>query len=113
MVQPPLVIEPLAPLLVPPGLLDVATGPLALPDHAQNAGAIWVPDTCGISEKYGAACLTPPYPAFAEDLMDGLAQAWPFIAYASIDVGAAGWTQAEVRRRAEQRLRLTEQYIAE
>lgn len=112
MAQPPLVIDPLSPLAVPPGLFGVATG-LDLPDHGANAGMIWVPDTCGVGEKYAAPCATPPYPAFAADAMEKLAQAWPFIVYATVNVGAAGWTEQEIERRARQRLINTEQVVAE
>lgn len=119
MPQPPLVFPnpPLPALPTPDGLFAAVEqyGGLvnAWPAHIQNAGAIWVPDTSVGAELYPAPCQSPPYPAFTIDAIDGMAQAWPFIAYATLDVAAAGFDRAEVERRVRQRLTNYEQNEAE
>lgn len=113
MAQPPLVLDPLAAPPVPPGLFNVATGPLDLPDHGFTSGAVWDPDTCGLATLYPTACLAPPYTAFTSAAIEPLAQAWPFAVYSLITTGAAGYSGEEAQRRAHQRLINTEQQIAE
>jgi hypothetical protein len=114
MAQPPLVIDPLAPVPVPPGLFQVATGPRDLPDHGASAGMVWTPDTLAGAEVYPAPCQSSvPPQAFTSEGLESLAQAFPFLAYARVSVGGAGWTQQEIQRRAEQRLVHTEQWLAE
>lgn len=115
MAQPPYVLtQPLPARPVPPGLFNVGDLIEGLPDpHAANNGAIWVPDTCGPGEVAAAYCQTPPYSAFVQDGLENLAQAWPFVAYATEVTGAEGLPFEERRRRVTQRLMLTEQYVVE
>lgn len=115
MAQPPITLDPQTPLAVPAGLFQVA-GILDLPTHGRNNGAIWVPDTCGPGEVSATPCQAPPYSSFAMDSLEGLAQAWPFVVYASEVTGAFGFGKdelAEAERRVRQRLTLTEQNIVE
>lgn len=112
MAQPPLVLDPPAPLPVPPGLFSVATMQ-DIPLHGYNFGAIWVPDTCGPGEVYPAPCQTPPYPSTVLDGIEKCAFAFPFVAYASIVTGLLGVEEGEATRRVRQRLINTEQTIAE
>jgi hypothetical protein len=84
-----------------------------MPVHGETSGAIWVPDTCGFGERYGAACATPPYGAFTLDGMENVAQAYPFVAYATLVTARPGYSNAEALRRVEQRLINTEQTMVE
>jgi hypothetical protein len=115
--QPPFVADTLAPLKVPDGLFAAVGEFGGLIDnwnpHYANAGAIWVPDTCVPGEVAPAPCQAPPYTQFVMDAMDSLAQAWPFVAYATLDTAAVGFSAEEAARRVEQRLVNYEQNIAE
>lgn len=113
MALPPLAIDPQVSAPVPPGLFSVASGPLDMPEHAQNNGAIWVPDTCGLGEVSAAPCKTPPYTAFVMDNLDAIAQAWPFTVYATLNTGPFGFDNDEAVRRVRARLGNTEQYVCE
>lgn len=113
MAQPPLVLDSQPADPVPDGLFQVATGPLALPDHANNQGAIWLPDTCGGGELAPAPCQAPPYASFTLDPIENIAQAWPYVAYATLVTGPVGISEDEAKRRVVQRLVNTEQYISE
>jgi hypothetical protein len=113
MAQPPLVLDPLAALDIPPGLFNVASGPLDLPDHGYTSGAVWAPDTCSLDRLYPTACLSPPYTSFVLDAVEPVAQAFPFAIYASLLTGAAGYSGAEAERRVRARLVHTEQSLAE
>lgn len=112
MAQPPVVIEPLPAKPVPPGLFSVADT-LPMPAHAQNAGAIWVPDTCGPGEVAAAPCQTPPYASNTLDGIENMAMAFPFAVYATLVVPPIGMTTPEHVRRVRQRLELTEQTVVE
>lgn len=113
MAQPPLVLDPLASLDVPPGLFNVASGPLDLPDHGYTSGAVWTPDTCALDRLYPTACLTPPYTSFVLDALEPLAQAFPFAVYASLVTGGLGYSAIEAERRVRARLIHSEQTLAE
>lgn len=65
------------------GLIEVATGPMPLPEHAQTSGATWWSTACGTAHLYPPACVNPPYQAYTFDGEDGLVQAFPFVVYAS------------------------------
>lgn len=112
MAQPPLVLEPPAPLPAPPGLFSVAEIE-EIPIHGRNFGAIWLPDTCGPGEVYAAPCQTPPYPTTVLDGIEKLAMAFPFTVYASLVTGALGIDHGEAVRRVKQRLLNNEQIVAE
>ena len=112
MAIPPLVLDPPVPLPIPDGLFAVAQ-PKDIPEHGAYAGAIWVPDTMITAEVTSAPCQAGPYSAFTADVVDGLAQAFPFAVYATIFSGAAGFDAAEMSRRVRQRLINYEQNIVE
>jgi hypothetical protein len=119
MPQPPLVLDTPQAITPPDGLFAAAGkygGMLELPPHGANNGAIWVPDTSVAAHVNPTPCQAPPYSAFTLDGFDNLAQAWPFIAYASLGTGAVGYNSdnwAEVKRRVVQRLMNYEQNVAE
>lgn len=88
------------------GLFDAASGPLDLPNHGEAGGVRFVPVSCGRSLAYGVACYEPgdapvkPLDGDAEEVATGV-----FVALATINCGAVGYTvpeyQAKVRRRLE------------
>lgn len=83
MAIPAFILDPPAPPNRRSGLMEAATGPLALPTHAQTSGAVWWSTACGTAHLYPPACLNPPYQAYTFDAEDGLVQAFPFVVYAS------------------------------
>lgn len=113
MPQPPLPIDPPPAFPVPPGLFDVAVGPLDMPEHGANNGAVWQPDTCGLALVNPTPCQAPPYTAFTAQNIEPLAQAYPFAVYASLFTGGLGISNEEAVRRVRQRVLLSEQNAAE
>lgn len=113
MAQPPLVLDPLPAPPVPPGLFNVAEGPLELPAHGFTSGAVWTPDSCSLALLNPVACATPPYTAFTLTSIEPLAQAYPFAVYASLVTGGLGYSAEEAERRVRARLVNTEQNLAE
>jgi hypothetical protein len=114
MAIPPLVVDPPEARPTPPGLFNVADGPVDFPtEHMSYAGAVWLPDTCATAGLYPAPCQTPPYGSFTLSNVENLAQAWPFWAMASLVTGPLGISDDEAVRRVRQRLLLQEQYAVE
>lgn len=83
MALPPAVLDPPAAPARRSGLIEAATGPMALDKHAATSGAVWWSTACGSGHLYPPACITPPYQAFTYDGEDGQVQAFPFVVYAS------------------------------
>jgi hypothetical protein len=88
------------------GLFDAASGPLDLPTHGEGGGVRFVPD-CGRSLAYGVTCYETPGDAPVKPL-DGDAaeiETGVFVALATLNCGAVGYTlpeyEAKVRRRLE------------
>ena len=84
------------------GLFQVATGPLELSDRARQSGVLWDPSGCGAARGYPAECdVTPPSKTFDANTPEQ--DALPFVVYATINCGSAGYTtdylQAKVRRK--------------
>lgn len=87
------------------GLFDAASGPLDLPTHGEGGGVRFVPD-CGRSLAYGVTCYetgeapVKPLDGDAAEVETGV-----FVALATLNCGAVGYTlpeyQAKVRRRLE------------
>lgn len=115
MAIPPLVIDAksLPPLPVRSGLFVAANGPMALPQHAEEAGLVWQQEVCGTGHLYPPACITPPYQAFNYDSNAGQVKAYPFVVYASEVCGVIPNEVADVTRRLRERLRITEQAAVE
>lgn len=88
------------------GLFDAASGPLDLPTHGEGGGVRFVPD-CGRSLAYGVTCYETPGDAPVKPLDGDTAeiQTGVFVALATLNCGAVGYTlpeyQAKVRRRLE------------
>lgn len=105
---PAMIIDPLGLPALPDGLLNAATGPLELPEHAYTSGASYYADSCGEARLYPQPCLTPPYPAMTFDPGDGLVKVYSFEVYASYICGALGVPWEEATRRAKARLQMGE-----
>lgn len=88
------------------GLFDAASGPLDLPTHGEGGGVRFVPD-CGRSLAYGVTCYETPGDAPVKPLDTDAAEieTGVFVALATLNCGAVGYTmpeyQAKVRRRLE------------
>lgn len=95
------------------GLLTAANGPVDLPvPHGLGGGVRYEPVSCGIARTYPVIC-TGPLPAKTFDAASPLVDASPFMAYASLQCGAAGHTAAELEAKVRRRLANGEQTIAE
>lgn len=84
------------------GIFAVATGPLEMPDRVRQSGVVYDPVGCGTGRGYPAECDdTPPTKVFDPNI--GEQVALPFVVYASINCGSAGYTpeylEAKVRRK--------------
>lgn len=115
MVKPAFVIEArdLPPLQPRNGLMLAATGPMALPVHAEDVGLTWQSEACGHAHLYPPACISPPYQAHTYDPSDGVVKAYPFVVYASEVCGVVGTDVEDARRRVVERLRIGEQFAVE
>lgn len=87
------------------GLFDAASGPLDLPTHGEGGGVRFVPD-CGRSLAYGVTCYeTGEAPVKPLDTDAAEIETGVFVALATLNCGAVGYTlseyQAKVRRRLE------------
>jgi hypothetical protein len=76
-------LDPPAPPTRRSGLMEVATGPMPMPEHAQTSGAQWWSTACGAAHLYPPVCLNVPYQQYTFDAEDGLVAAFPFVVYAS------------------------------
>jgi hypothetical protein len=96
------------------GLFDAATGPLDLPEHGEAGGVRFVPVSCGSAVAYGVACYEPgtaptkPLDGDADEVATGV-----FVALATLNCGAVGYTTAEYEGKARRRLEGAEQAAVE
>jgi hypothetical protein len=96
------------------GLFDAASGPLDLPTHGEGGGVRFVPVSCGRSLAYGVACYEPgtapvkPLDGDAAEVDTGV-----FVALATLNCGAVGYTMAEYEAKVRRRLEGTEQASVE
>lgn len=97
------------------GLFDAASGPLPLATHGEGGGVRYVPETCGEGYAYGVNCydgtvLAPdkPLDAVGEEVNTGV-----FLALASVNCNAVGYSEAEYQAMARRRLEAVEQGVAE
>lgn len=112
-IMPPMLIEkptPEFPLRY--GLFQAAVGPLDLPDHAITGGLRYVTGVCGPGYGYEVNCIADLDPkTFGEglDVVTGV----PFVVYATVQCGAAGYDFAEQNAFARERLFSVEQTVVE
>lgn len=96
------------------GLFDAASGPLDLPTHGEGGGVRFVPD-CGRSLAYGVTCYEVPGDAPVKPL-DGDAaeiETGVFVALATLNCGAVGYTIPEYEAKVRRRLEGAEQAVVE
>jgi hypothetical protein len=92
------------------GLFTAASGPLDLPDHGEGGGVRYVPDDCGEVRAYGVTCYgtgegQTPAPAKPLDTDNDEVSTGVFVALATLNCSAVGYTRDEmitkIRRRHE------------
>lgn len=99
---------------VPPGLFDVALGPMEFPTAESRAGGlIYVPDTC--VDDYGLYALNCPPVADSKAFygVDTPVSGAPFAVYTSYTCGPVGYTLQEAEQRVLTRMLLREQRAVE
>lgn len=111
---PGLIVPPPEPLGIRYGLFTSASGPLDLPTHGEGGGVRYVPVTCGAAYPYGVAC----YPAgeAPEKPLDpdsAEVQTGVFVALATLNCSAVGYTVEEYREKVRRRLETAEQAVVE
>ncbi len=113
---PPVTVEKPTPF--PPrryGLLQAAVGPLDLPIHGRNGGMQYVTGLCGTGFGYEIECVDDQdskAAAFTENGSTTVLGA-PFIVFATMQCGTAGFTFEENRALVMERLRGVEQSVVE
>lgn len=113
---PPVFVEKPTPF--PPrryGLLQAAVGPLDLPVHGRNGGMQYVTGLCGTGFGYEIECIDDQdskSAAFTENGSTTVLGA-PFIVFATMQCGTAGFTFEENRALVMERLRGVEQSVVE
>jgi hypothetical protein len=96
------------------GLFDAASGPLDLPAHGEGGGVRFVPLSCGTAVAYGVACYEPgdapakPLDGDADEVSTGV-----FVALATLNCGAPGYSLADYRTKVRRRLEGSEQAAVE
>lgn len=97
------------------GLLTAASGPLDLPVKGKAGGLRYVPVTCGSARLFPIECPADQQAQYNKigDPNDPEIGALPFTVYASIDCGAAGYTEAEFEAKVTRRLENGEQGAVE
>ncbi len=96
------------------GLFDAAVGPIDLPTHGEGGGVRFVP-ICGQAYAYGINCYggevsapVKPMDGQADEVVSGV-----FSVLATLNCGAVGYTDEELRQTVLRRLEGTEQAAVE
>jgi hypothetical protein len=112
---PGLIVPAPEPLRRRYGLFDAASGPVDLPTHGEGGGVRYVPVTCGEAYAYGVTCYggevsapEKPLDVDTEEVSSGV-----FVALATLNCGATGYTDEEYRTKVRRRLEATEQAAVE
>ena len=100
------------------GLFTAASGPLDLPDHGEGGGVRYTPEDCGEVAAYGVACYgsgigqtdapAKPLDGVADEVNTGV-----FVALATIECNAVGYTRDEQITRLRRRHEAGEQAAVE
>lgn len=96
------------------GLFDAASGPLDLPAHGEGGGVRFVPVACGGAIPFGVTCYAPgaapdkPLSGDADEIQTGV-----FVALATLNCGAVGYTMPEYETKVRRRLEGSEQAVVE
>lgn len=114
-IPPVLVDKPTSVFPLRYGLFQAADGPLDLPGHARNGGLSYVTATCGEGFGYDIACLPDQADKSAAWTENGTTTVLgtPFIVFATLQCGTAGFTADELRDMTMDRLRSVEQAVVE
>jgi hypothetical protein len=112
---PGLVVEPPEPLRTRYGLFTSASGPLDLPAHGEGGGVRYVPLTCGGAYAYGATCYPTPAdaPEKPHDPDAAEVETGVFLALATLNCSAVGYTLEQQRTKVRRRLEASEQATVE
>ncbi len=100
------------------GLFDAATGPLDLSPHGEGGGVRYVPDDCGEGIAYGVACYgtgdgQTEAPAKPGDPDNAEVDTGVFLALATLECSAVGYTAEEMRTKVRRRHETTEMGVVE
>lgn len=110
----PVVIDPPAPPQRPPGLFDVALGPMPFPQgQAQVAGVLYVPDVCVDSTFLYAINCPAVSGTKAFEGIDATVSGSPFAVISTYTCGSIGFRFSEAEQRVRTRLTLHEQRAVE
>lgn len=96
------------------GLFDAASGPLDLPAHGEGGGVRFIPTGCGTAVAYGVDCYAPgaapakPLNGDAPEVSTGV-----FVALATLNCGAVGYTRPEYEAKVRRMLEGSEQAVVE
>lgn len=98
----------------PPGLFDVALGPMQFPrPEAQGGGIIYVPDTCE-DDVFIYAMNCPPVSGLKTfSTLESPVSGAPFTVITSYTCGSLGFTFEEIEQRVRNRMMLREQRAVE
>jgi hypothetical protein len=96
------------------GLFSVARGPLELPDRVRVTGASYDSDGCGQPRGWPADCAPSPTPdPKTIDPNIGEQELLPFVVYASLVCGTAGYTRDYLESKVRRKLLAVEQSAVE
>lgn len=97
----------------PPGLFDVALGPMSMPPGPYGGGIQYVPDTCEDDVFLYAMNCPPVSGSKTFSAIEPAVSGAPFGVYASYTCGSIGFSFAEVEQRVRTRMMLREQRAVE
>lgn len=109
------VVKPTASMPLRYGLFQAAIGPLDLPVHGRNGGVRYETALCGEGFGYEVACIDATADKSTAWTENGLTTltALPFIVFATMQCGSAGYSYEEERAFALERLKGVEQAVVE
>lgn len=109
---PELVAKPTSSMPLRYGLFTAANGPLDLPIHSRNGGLQYVEAMCGGGAPYEVECISAQNLKTFTGSTNTVLGA-PFVAMATFTCGTVGYTPAELRAFAVEKLKSTEQATVE
>jgi hypothetical protein len=113
--MPGVIVPPPEPLRSRYGLFTAASGPLDLPAHGEGGGVRYVPDTCGAAYAYGIQCYGEdnPAPDKPHDPDNPEVATGVFLALATLECSAVGYTLPEFQDKVRRKLAVSEQDTVE
>ena len=112
---PGVIVPPPEPLRSRYGLFTAASGPLDLPPHGEGGGIRYVPNTCGAAYAYGVHCYDEdnPAPDKPHDPDNPEVATGVFLALATLECSAVGYTLPEFQDKVRRALAVSEQATVE